>query len=245
MQFHLVEKTDTGKVRKRNEDFLGEHRNEKLDACLFCVADGMGGYGLGDIASKMVVECVLKEFAAISEINKPIRQWIIDLFNLAEDRLRVYREENDITRFGTTLAMVFFMKDQTVCTNVGDTRIYSLDADSMVQESHDHTLVNQLVESGQITEKEAHTHPNRHMLTLALTGERDHIDPYISIWPFDPVRTYLIASDGLYNMLNNAFIARTLLDNPQEDAAEKLLDYALENGATDNITFQIIKPLEE
>ena len=245
MRFHLVEKTDTGKVRQRNEDFLGKHRNEQLDACLFCVADGMGGYGLGDVASKIVVDCVLKKFAETSEIIIPIRQWITDLFDTAEDHLRVYREENNITRFGTTLAIVFFMKNKTVCANVGDTRIYSLDANSMVQESYDHTLVNQLIESGQITTSEAHAHPNRHMLTLALTGERDHIEPHISIWPFDPVRTYLITSDGLYNMLNESFIARTLLDNSAKEAAEQLLSFALENGATDNVTFQIIKPFGE
>jgi len=137
------------------------------------------------------------------------------------------------------------MKGKTICANVGDTRIYSLDTNSMVQESHDHTLVNQLLESGQITASEAKTHPNRHMLTLALTGERDHMEPYISIWPFDPVRTYLIASDGLYNMLSKAFIARTLLDNSPKEAAEILLSQTLENGATDNVTFQIIKPFGE
>lgn len=245
MRFHLVEKTDTGKVRQRNEDFLGKHRNELLDACLFCVADGMGGYGLGDVASKIVVDCVLKEFAETSEINIPVRQWITGLFNLAEDQLRVHRQQNDITRFGTTLAIVFFMKNKTVCANVGDTRIYSLDANSMIQESHDHTLVNQLMETGQITASEAQTHPNRHMLTLALTGERDHIEPHISVWPFDPVRTYLITSDGLYNMLNESFIARTLLDKLPKEAAEHLLNHALENGATDNVTFQIIKPFGE
>jgi protein phosphatase len=245
MRFHLVEKTDTGKVRKRNEDSFGKHRNDLLDACLFCVADGMGGYGLGDVASKIVVDCIIKEFAETAEINIPVRKWISRLFDTAEGQLRVYREENNITRFGTTLAIVFFMKGKTICANVGDTRIYSLDANSMVQESHDHTLVNQLLESGQITVSEAKTHPNRHMLTLALTGERDHLEPYISIWPFDPVRTYLIASDGLYNMLNKAFIGRTLLDNSPQEAADILLNQTLENGATDNVTFQIIKPFGE
>jgi len=107
MRFHLVEKTDTGKVRKRNEDSFGKHRNDLFDACLFCVADGMGGYGLGDVASKIVVECVLKEFAETSDINIPVRKWINRLFDTAEDQLGVYREENDITRFGTTLAIVF------------------------------------------------------------------------------------------------------------------------------------------
>ncbi len=245
MRFHLVEKTDTGKVRQRNEDFLGKHRNEQLDACLFCVADGMGGYGLGDVASKIVVGGILEKFAATTTIDVPIRQWVIGLFNLAEDHLRAYREENNISRFGTTLAIVFFIGNQAVCANVGDTRIYSLNTDTMTQESLDHTLVNQLIQSGQITEKEALDHPNRHMLTLALTGEREHIEPHISIGSFDPARMYLITSDGLYNMLNEAFIARTLLDNPQKEAAELLLHHALENGATDNITFQIIKPFGE
>ena len=245
MQFHLVEKTDTGNVRKRNEDFLGKHRNKKLDACLFCVADGMGGYGLGDVASQVVVKGILDDFAGTTKIDRPIREWVIHLFNRAEDRLRSYRQKNNITRFGTTLATVFFMKDITVCANVGDTRIYSLDASSMIQESHDHTLVNQMLQAGQITMEEAHTHPNRHMLTLALTGERETIEPYISIWPFDPVRTYLIASDGLYNMVEESLITRTLTRNSPDEAADQLFSYALENGATDNVTFQIIKPLGE
>ena len=137
------------------------------------------------------------------------------------------------------------MKDITVCANVGDTRIYSLDDSSMIQESHDHTLVNQMIQAGQITVEEAHAHPNRHMLTLALTGERESIEPYISIWPFDSIRTYLIASDGLYNMVEESVISETLRHNSPNEAADYLFKAALENGATDNVTFQIIKPLEE
>ena len=113
----------------------------------------------------------------------------------------------------------------------------------MIQESHDNTLVNQMLQAEQITMEEAHAHPNRHMLTLALTGESARIEPYISIWPFDPVRTYLIASDGLYNMVEESIITRTLTQNSPDQAADQLFSYALENGATDNVTFQIIKPL--
>ncbi len=245
MRFHLAEKTDKGRVRQRNEDFLGKHRNEKLNTSLFCVADGMGGYGLGDVASRIVVDGLLDDFSGTTKIDRPIREWVIHLFNRAEDRLRLYRQEKNITRFGTTLATVFFMDDVTVCANIGDTRIYSLDARSMIQESHDHTLVNQLLQAGQITVEEADSHPNRHMLTLALTGERETIEPYISIWPFDPVRTYVIASDGLYNMVEESIITRFVTHNPPVEAAEKLFKCALENGATDNVTFQIIKPLDE
>ena len=245
MRFHLAEKSDKGIVRKRNEDYSGKHRNEKLNACLFCVADGMGGYGLGDVASRMVVEGLLKDFAKITKIDRPIREWVIYLYNQAEDRLRSYRHEKQIERFGTTLATIIFMDDVTVCANIGDTRIYSMDTRSMIQESHDHTLVNQMLQAGQITVEEADAHPNRHMLTLALTGERETIEPYISIWPFDPVRTYLIASDGLYNMVDEKTISHTLTNKPPIDAADELFAMALENGATDNVTFQIIKPLDE
>lgn len=245
MRYNLAEKSDKGNVRKRNEDFFGKYRNEKLNTCLFCVADGMGGYGLGDVASRMVINGLLEDFAESTKIDRPIREWVIHLYNQAEERLRAYRRKKKIERFGTTLATVFFMDDVTVCANIGDTRIYSMDANSMIQESHDHTLVNQMLQAGQITVEEADAHPNRHMLTLALTGEREAIEPYISIWPFDPVRTYLIASDGLYNMVDETTISRTLTKKPPADAAEELLAMALKNGATDNVTFQIIKPLDE
>ncbi|PIE88836.1 MAG: hypothetical protein CR997_14325 [Acidobacteria bacterium] len=245
MRFQVFEKTDVGRVRKRNEDSLGKSQNKKLDGYIFCVADGMGGYGLGDVASRIVVEGICADFSATTEMDKPVREWVIFLFNRAEKRLQRYRQKNDIDRFGTTLAIIIFMQDITICANVGDTRIYSLDDRSLIQESHDHTLVNQLVQAGRITPEEAHAHPNRHMLTLALTGERKSLEPYVSIWPFDPDRTYVIASDGLYNMVEETFLLKALTRNSLDEGAESLFKAAMENGATDNITFQVIKPLKE
>ncbi|OQY11617.1 MAG: hypothetical protein B6I31_04630 [Desulfobacteraceae bacterium 4572_19] len=240
MKIFLIEQTDVGKVREINEDFAGSWYNKAIDANLYCVADGMGGYGSGDIASKIAVDSVIKDFALLQKDNLLPEKLIPFMFENVQNRLRQYKNKNSLSMFGTTLALLIFRNDSIVCANIGDTRVYSFYQDKLVCESHDHNFAQELLCTGQISEEQAKKHPRRHVLTQALTGEDSKVDPFFTLLPLDCNKTYLIATDGLYGMVDDPFIASILSSFKPEEAAEKLLERAKENGGVDNITFQII-----
>jgi len=243
MKFEVAERTDTGRVRKRNEDYYGKYIKNDSDSAIFCIADGMGGYGFGNIASKIVIDSIIKILSDLKNLNVQPELFVNQIFENAQVQLRDYKINNQIDLFGTTLAIILFFKDTTTSANIGDTRIYSLLKNNLMQESYDHTYVNELLQAEQITEDEARSHPKRHVLTKALMGEESIILPYTQIKTFNPDETFIIASDGLYNMVDEVFMTSAILENDLETAADKLLNEAYSNGAKDNITFQIIRAI--
>ena len=240
MKIFLTEQTDVGKVREINEDFLGNYYNRITDVNLYCVADGMGGYGFGNIASKIAVDSAIKDFALLQKKDFLPEKLILLMFENIQNRLRQYKNKNEISMFGTTFALVMCRYDFIICANIGDTRIYSFDRNGLICESYDHNFAHELLSTGQISEEQARKHPKRHVLTQALTGEDNKVDPYIKVLPMDLSKTYFIATDGLYGMVDDQFIASILSSFEPEQAAEQLLALAKKNGGVDNITFQII-----
>ncbi len=146
---------------------------------------------------------------------------------------------------GTTLAIILFYQRLVVCANIGDTRIYCFNGQGLTQKSQDHTLVNDLVNNNSISPEQARTHPKKHVLSRALTGEDQNADPHISIDSFIPNNIYLICSDGLYNMVDESSISSTLKKYSIFDARDQLLKQAYTGGARDNISFQIIRPEDD
>ena len=243
MEHLFVSCSDPGKVRNQNEDFAGHAINKAIGAELFCVADGMGGYGSGDLASRSVVDAFIREFITVDSWEQDsANQRMAEFFSKAQKTLRIVKESTHIaSMFGTTLSALILFQDAVIYANVGDTRIYCFDGEKLTQKTHDHTIVNDLLRKNLISIDEARVHPQKHVLTQAITGDGTPIEPFIRVEPLNRDHIYLICSDGLYNMVDADFIQAALKQSPISQARDDMLKQAYASGATDNITFQIIK----
>ena len=207
----------------------------------------MGGHQFGELASRSVVDSLLNEFAALSNASQThADQLIADLFLSAQEALHRLKQKNNITDVcGTTLSIILFLRDLVIYANVGDSRAYCFDGRNLIQKSHDHTMVNDLLSKNQITPEEALFHPQKNILTHAITGENSPVDFFFKTEPVNKDYIYLICSDGLYNMVDAEFIRTVLAQSSIFDARDMLLTQAYANGATDNVTFQVIKPIDD
>jgi protein phosphatase len=239
--------TDTGGVRQQNEDFAGHARNEAFGGEIFCVGDGMGGHGYGELASQTAVKALIEGFHRLERWDiQNSDKTLGDLFTQAQEAVSAAKQKNSITStMGTTLAALIVLPDAVICANIGDSRIYCLEGRDLIRKSHDHTIVNDLLSAKQITPEQARSHPQKNILTHAITGDPTPATPYVQVEQVNPDHIYLICSDGLYNMVDEEFIASVLASSSVFQAGDYLLKQAYANGATDNITFQIIKPFDD
>lgn len=228
--------TDVGKQRKNNEDSFFTYQNEKVTGGM--VADGMGGCNSGEIASKMV--CSIVKQHIISEYNPKMD--FMEMAELIRMALRganheIYNvsksEENK--GMGTTATLAFIYDKRLIVAHVGDSRCYKITKDSIVQITSDHSYVNELVKSGQISEYDAMYHPNKNVITRAIgTDINVKIDMDIKSYNGE---TILICSDGLSNMISDEQIFETICENEKlEDALNKMVELANKKGGSDNIT---------
>jgi protein phosphatase/serine/threonine-protein phosphatase Stp1 len=224
--------TDTGTVRSRNEDAFCD----RSDIGLWAVADGAGGHGAGDVASAAVV-------AALSDLPAGLGGAEV----LAQVRLRLSAVHADLQRRGeestdgavpvTTVVVLMARSEHFACLWAGDSRLYLLREGELCQVSHDHSLVQELVESGMLAPEDAESHPQANVITRAVGSpeplELDKVSGRIL-----PGDVFLLCSDGLFKALPEATIAQGLL---QGLTAGELLALALEAGARDNVTAVIVR----
>jgi serine/threonine protein phosphatase PrpC len=233
--------TDAGKVRANNEDALlvGEGRDETL----FVVADGIGGFEAGEVASRIAVD-VLKELepgasfeAAIREANRRI--------------LAAGRGDERLSGMGTTIVAVRFggtrERPVTEIAHVGDSRAYLLRGGALKPITEDHSLVAELVRSGDLTRDQAAEHPQKNLITRAL-GADEEVEVDTAVVPVQAGDRFLLCSDGLSDMISEAKIGELLADAPgdPEKPARHLVSAALDAGGADNVTVIVvdIKPEE-
>jgi PPM family protein phosphatase len=232
--------TDAGKVRQNNEDALLVGEGE--DETLFIVADGIGGFEAGEVASSLAVE-VLKDLppgesfkAAIGEANRRI--------------VAAGRGDEKLSGMGTTVVAIRFGGTQgepvAEVAHVGDSRAYLLRGGDMKPITEDHSLVAELVRSGDLTRDQAAEHPQKNLITRAL-GADEEVDVDTAILPIEAGDRILLCSDGLSDMVSEAGISEILagsLDDP-ERAARGLLSAALDAGGNDNITVVVVDVMEQ
>lgn len=232
--------TDAGKVRQNNEDslLLGEGR----DPTLFAVADGIGGFEAGEVASSIAIE-VLKGMgpdesfdSAIQEANRRI--------------LAAAREDERRQGMGTTVVAMRFSGSQeqpeAEIAHVGDSRAYLLRDGNLRPLTEDHSLVAELVKSGDLTRDEAAEHPQKNLITRAL-GAEEEVEVDISTLPVAAGDTILLCSDGLSDMVSEEEIQRILTESSDdlEKAGRRLVSAALEAGGTDNVTVVVASVREQ
>lgn len=227
--------TDIGRQRQQNQDFVftSEVNVGKLPN-LFIVADGMGGYKAGEFASKCTVETV------VNEINFSKEKEAIRLLNTAIQKANsVIRQksvsDDNYKGMGTTIVAASFDGSILTVANVGDSRLYLL-GDSLRQITTDHSLVEEMVQMGELERVKARTHPDKNIITRAI-GVASHVD--IDFFEVEDVRTgdlILMCSDGLSNMVDDTVIEAVMqAEGSLKEKAQKLVDLANNNGGRDNI----------
>jgi serine/threonine protein phosphatase PrpC len=227
--------TDAGKVRRNNEDSLlvGEGKDETL----FAVADGIGGFEAGEVASRIAIE-VLSELGpgssfeeAIGEANRRI--------------LAAGRGDERLSGMGTTVVAVRFggTHEEPVAevAHVGDSRAYILRSGDLSPVTEDHSLVAELVRSGDLTRAQAAEHPQKNLITRAL-GAEDDVEVDTAVLAVEAGDRFLLCSDGLTDMVPEDRILGILTQSPSdpERTARRLLSAALEAGGTDNVTVVVV-----
>jgi PPM family protein phosphatase len=227
--------THAGKVRQNNEDALLVGEGE--DETLFVVADGIGGFEAGEVASSLAV-AVLKDLQpdesfkeAIGEANRRI--------------VAAGRGDEKLSGMGTTVVAIRFGGRQgepvAEVAHVGDSRAYLMRGGDMKPITEDHSLVAELVRSGDLTRDQAAEHPQKNLITRAL-GADEEVDVDTAILPIEGGDRILLCSDGLSDMVSEAGISEILAESPDdpERAARVLLSAALDAGGNDNITVVVV-----
>jgi protein phosphatase len=233
--------TDVGLVREVNEDsYLAEPP-------VFVVADGMGGHDGGDIASRIVVE----EFARLADTGYDPRrgtQVVSSTLRACQRRLSEYGathrgSDGHRWRGGTTTVVAMLVEERGprwLLANLGDSRIYRYARGGLHRVSTDHSVVQELVDSGRISEDEAFTHPDRHIVTRALGGP-DPLDPDFFQVSLDDAQRVLLCSDGVTDLVRDEEIAEVLgAETDPGDAARGVVAAALEAGGVDNATALVV-----
>ncbi|MFS1518326.1 Stp1/IreP family PP2C-type Ser/Thr phosphatase [Bacillus sp. SCS-151] len=239
--------TDKGKVRPHNEDNGGIFKNQHGDL-LVIVADGMGGHRAGDVASEMTSN-QLRDFWENNErINTPeeAEKWMMEHVVKVNEALFKHAHDNPhCNGMGTTLVVALCTSNFTTVGHIGDSRCYLLNDTGFSQLTEDHSLVNELVRSGQITKEDAEHHPRKNVLLRALGTEEDiKLDIKTIILEEDDI--LLLCSDGLSNKISEDEFTSTLQsDLSLSEKAHAFIDLANEHGGEDNITLSIIEYTSE
>lgn len=230
--------TDTGRVRSHNEDSVTIVKNASGEH-LMIVADGMGGHRAGEIASSMVVTQIGTRFSNLSTIGSKMDavKWLKENVDEVNASILKYGEEHpESMGLGTTVVMALLTKDFLIFVNIGDSSGYVLKNKVLHKITKEHTLVNFLVETGELTPEEAINHPKKNVLMKALgASEKQELD----IFDVDPnVDAILLVTDGLTNMLTMDQVEKVLNDEElkYEDKLIKLIRKCNARGGTDNIS---------
>ena len=238
----VLVKTDVGKARDLNEDSYYVPQEDD-DLKLFIVADGMGGYNGGEIASSLAIKAA-KNYIETNFISTPKdRESILELIksSMQYANMVVYeksKEDDELKGMGTTLEICFIYENKMYIGHIGDSRIYRVRKHIIRKLTNDHSYVETLVKDGKITREEAKTHPKKNMLMKAL-GCTEYIEPDVFVRGFLKDDIVLMSSDGLTNMIDEQEIFNIITNN-KENASEMLIQKANDNGGYDNITALIV-----
>ncbi|MBR2579235.1 MAG: Stp1/IreP family PP2C-type Ser/Thr phosphatase [Clostridia bacterium] len=239
----IFSKSDIGKKRTINQDsFAHKVLSESMSWSIVC--DGMGGLSAGELASGKAVKSISDFFQthlSESSSKEDIKKYMFEAARLANEEIYKSTKENpELGKMGTTLVMCIVKNDFAGVAYLGDSRAYLLTDESISQISVDHSVVQQMLESGEITPEQAKNHPQKNIITRALG-----IDPTISLdykeVNIPPKVRMLLCTDGLTNYLDSLEILDILKRYSGESAAEKLIEESNNRGGKDNITVSIIE----
>lgn len=238
----VVVLSDLGNIRTNNEDRgmyfkIADENVIREKGQMLIVADGMGGHQAGEVASKMAADIISREYFKQTG-NGSVEKNLAKVFALANKNIfEMSRSNKAYNGMGTTCTALVVIDQTVYYAQVGDSRAYIQKGDSIQQITEDHTYVQELVKSGDITPEEAATHPKRNILTNAMGTKPDlRIDTGKCSLTFENNDRLLLCSDGLYDYLNDDELNDILSKKLLKDAAEYMVNQAKIRGGHDNIT---------
>ncbi|MBO5105399.1 MAG: Stp1/IreP family PP2C-type Ser/Thr phosphatase [Clostridia bacterium] len=237
-------KTDIGMKRSTNQDSFSYGQLENGTVTWAVVCDGMGGMAAGNVASASAVEVIssaLEQNLSPKSSASFVRNLLKTSIESANARVYSMAAENDEMRgMGTTVVAVVVIKGIAYFAHAGDSRAYLHSGDKLLQITTDHSVVQTLLEKGQLTEDEAKNHPNKNIITRAL-GVASYIDIDFDEREVLDGDTVLLCTDGLTNCIDDDLIKLACSDNDFVSLAERLTELANQNGGNDNITVVAVK----
>lgn len=234
LEWYSASRTDVGKVRRVNEDAL----LERSDIGLWVVADGMGGHAAGDVASQIVVSAFehLSSSSSLEALAFDVRERLDQANRTIRDEVR--RRGN--ATMGSTVVALLVHGNRCLCLWAGDSRAYLLRRGEFVQITRDHSIVEELIQAGELRPEDADGHPQANVITRAVGGDDELV---VDEWLHEVEEgdRVLLCSDGLNKELDDTEIAVIVGDNDCDQATALLVDTALERGARDNVTVAVIE----
>jgi protein phosphatase len=244
MIYHFCSKSDPGRARENNEDSVAFDEN----TCMVVLADGMGGYNAGEIASGMATAFIKSELsrwlveagegAQLREVRRAM-EICVDNANLS-----IFNSANSNAQYagmGTTLVVGVFRDDKFLVGHIGDSRCYRFRAGALDQITRDHSLLQEQIDAGLITQQQAATSSIKNLVTRAV-GVEEMVMLEINEHVVEPGDVYMLCSDGLSDMVDDAAIAKIIATNGEmRQKSELLIEAANENGGRDNISVILIE----
>ena len=250
----IVTRTDPGMVRGHNEDAVFANPNLGL----VILADGMGGYNAGEVASGMATMLLSTELETAFAATPPhltdrasgklqAHRCLIDKISGANSAIfNAAESQPQYAGMGTTLVTALFYNNQVTVAHIGDSRLYRLRGEEFVAITRDHSLLQEQIDSGMISVEDARFSQNKNLVTRAL-GVDPEVDTEIHDYPVLPGDIYMLCSDGLNDMVEDEEIQLTLqmLAANLDLAATQLIQMANDNGGRDNVSVILVKVLRE
>lgn len=235
--------THVGQVREHNEDYI----DWDVSRGLIMLADGMGGHNAGEVASALSVNSIKDALYEVLNPDDPVEELehaelLKQAIVYANDEINRHSAEHPhCAGMGTTIVTSLFSGDKAVFAHVGDSRIYRLRDNKLQQITSDHSLVQEMVDNGFLTEEEAMNSASRNLITRAL-GIAEQVDVDIVEDTVEVGDIYLHCSDGLTDLVTDKEILAILIDNTGdlEQATQELVDLANEKGGKDNISVILV-----
>ena len=245
--------SDPGRVRDHNEDCI----ESRPDLGLYVLADGMGGYNAGEVASGMATSLIADGLAAAwipSEVERLSREEAMALADrlireqIARANTAIFtpsQNNPECAGMGTTLVVCLFYDNFLTVAHIGDSRLYRLRGEAMEQVTRDHSLLQEQLDSGLITPEEAKSSQNKNLVTKAL-GIDPAVEPELHAYETQPDDVYLLCSDGLNDMVDDEEIRLTMVTLRQNPSltVQQLVQAANDNGGRDNISAMLIRVAE-
>ncbi|WP_093136403.1 Stp1/IreP family PP2C-type Ser/Thr phosphatase [Salinibacillus kushneri] len=235
--------TDTGHVRSHNEDSGGIYFNQE-NQMLAIVADGMGGHSAGDVASSLATTELHTRWSNTKEISSPeqAQAWLNDEIKEVNQIILQYAIDHEECKgMGTTIVAAVCTDYFITIAHIGDSRCYLSNSHGFAQVTEDHSLVNELVRTGQLSPEDAEHHPRKNVLLKAL-GTEERVDIDIKTISWEPKNYLVLCSDGLTNKVEDHELHQYIIEADSiEDSMKKLIDLANERGGEDNISLAIVQ----
>jgi serine/threonine protein phosphatase PrpC len=234
--FETSARSAIGLVRQGNED------SGLVSSQLIAVADGMGGHAAGEVASRIAIEVLQSLVPTLISVDvdeDSVEDLLMHSLHSIDSEISVVTDEEIEKRgMGTTLTALLIRDKHISLLHVGDSRCYRLRGNTLEQLSNDHTVIQELLDQGAISQAEAAEHPQRSMLTQALRGDGD-VTPVLQMYEIKKGDRFLLCSDGLSGVLTEKEIKIGLKKSDKDEAVKFLVDATYVNGAPDNVTVLI------